>query len=52
MKKVYMLCYSDQSGSEFLTECVFSRRSAAESNAKLNNRTGLYHWYIKELELL
>ena len=54
MRKVYMVCYFDQSGTEFLTEAVFSRRSAAESHAKLNNRALLkeFIYYVKELELL
>lgn len=55
MKKVYMVCYSEigfENGAEYLTEVIFTRKSAAESHIKLNNRTGLYHWFIKELELL
>ena len=52
MRKVYMVCYSDESGTEYLTEAVFSRRSAAESTVRLNNRALLFTYYVKEIELL
>ena len=52
MKKVYMVCYSaiDGNGVEFLTEVIFTRKSAAESHIKLNNRHSCNTvWFIKEV---
>ena len=51
MKKVYMVCYSEN-GVESLTEVIFTRKSAADSYIKLNNRHSCNTvWFIKEIEL-
>ena len=39
MKKVYMVCYSEigfENGAEYLTKGIYIRKSAAESQVKLN----------------
>lgn len=52
MKKVYVVYYCEN-GVEYPTDVIFSRKSAAESHIKLNNRHSCnIVWFIKDLELL
>ena len=51
MKKVYMVCYLEN-GVEYSTQVIFTRKSAAESHIKLNNRHSCNSvWFVREIEL-